>query len=143
MAKKAALLDLPVSFGDVGIGERTARVGVSVSREELSLSGADKQVCGRRLIGKIVAKDNGAHGDQGNLSGFEDAEVMGAFDVKRIGVTPKDLSFNLAFNIEDIDVGILGKFAQRNGRLIVGSVEKIPAKEAKASDEDSNGEAEE
>lgn len=53
MAKKTAspTLDFPVAFGTVSFA-KSARVGISVSREDLVLSKADNLLCGRRLTGR-------------------------------------------------------------------------------------------
>jgi len=43
MAKKGSgVLDIPVQFGGVSIGDQTARLGVSIDRKSLNLNAADE-----------------------------------------------------------------------------------------------------
>jgi hypothetical protein len=119
-------LDLPVSFLGVSIGDGTARVGVSVARPILSLSAADRSLCGRRLTGKIVLRPAGEDPNQTTLFDGVDHEVSATFDVKRFGVSPKAFSFGLTFPLIEINVSELAVFAKKEGRLQVGEIAAIP-----------------
>lgn len=144
MAKKAAVkpppsaLDVAVSFGNVSIGDEAASVGISVERARLSIDRADETLCGRRLTGRIEARD--AHPDQGHFE-FSDgiiAAVEGVFDVASIRVSTKKISATLSFAISAIDIGALCKFAKRGGKLIVAEVADLPH-----SDSQGNGDGKE
>lgn len=124
MAKKH--LTFPVAFGSVSFA-KSARVGVSVLRDDLPLSQAERQLCGRRVTGRIVTVPKGESPDQKHLKGMEPEkfELKGVFDVKRIGITPLELSFGLTFNLEGLDRETISNFAGRCGRLIVESSEEF------------------
>lgn len=132
MATKAnvstAVLELPVSFGNVSIGEKAARIGVSVDRSRLKIGSADKNLCGHRLTCNIAAVPAGDDPEQARL--FDDSRKLeGVADVKGFAVTTKAVTFGLTFNIEDIDLDTLCHFAKRAGRLVVEGVERIPDEE--------------
>jgi hypothetical protein len=121
--------EFPVSFGNVSIGDKAARIGVTVEREDLDIDRADAIFCGHRLTGIITAKAAGVHPDQGSLPGMEgngESTLSGIFDVKGFSATTKAVSFGLTFNIEDIDVANLAHFAKRGGVLKVEHVEVLP-----------------
>lgn len=135
MAKKKpesdALLELPVSFGNLNVGDETARLGVSVSRGALTVSQADKHLCGKRLTGEILARTNGAQADQGALPGLvDDITVEGVFDVGGFTASPKKIGFGLTFLLSASDVTQLARFARREGRVTITGIENIPDDEA-------------
>jgi hypothetical protein len=128
-AAALAVLDLPVGFGNVSIGDETARIGIRVERKFLSLKKADENLCGRRLWGKIVARSSG-QAEQDSIPGMDgqDSEVQATFDVKGFGVSKKSVSFGLTFALESVDVQTLSLFAKRSGKLVVTGVEDMPVK---------------
>lgn len=118
---------LPVQFGNVSIGEKTCRVGITIDRRNLGLGAADRTLCGKRLAGSILARANGGP-DQESLPGADDdIELAGIYDVKAFSVTAKALSCGLTFSLESIDLTKLGHFAKRSGLLKITSIGKIPA----------------
>lgn len=151
MAKKkeAALeLDLPVSFGGISFGKKTARVGLSVDREHLKIGVADKTFCDRRLTVTIFANGNGDSPGQGRLDGMEDSlELVGIADVKGFGVHADNIGFGLTFNVQEIRrtcsaSGVqFQDFAGREGRLMIAEIGDIPEAE-KASEDAEEGDAE-
>jgi hypothetical protein len=124
----AAVLDLPVTYGNVSIGDKTARVGIVIDRSQITVTRADKSMVGKRLIGRILANPpEERNPDQGRLDGM-DAEIVtlaGAFDVKALGVTAKTISCGLTFALASIEVDQLAHFAKRIGRLVVDAVEAL------------------
>lgn len=137
MAKaKTAVLDVPCYFGNVSVGDATARVGVQIDRKELTLAQADKNLCGRRLTCRIVARLGGGQSDQDSLPGAEDDPVMdGVCDVKSISAKPKSIGAGLTFSLEEVDPATLCRFAQRNGRLTVTEIADIPEGKAIGGDQ--------
>lgn len=130
-AKSKALLDLPVSFGGVSIGDETARVGFSVERERLSLENADAHLCGRRVTGWIQLTERNEHPDQGRLDGFgEPQRLEGTFDIKSIGVSRKSIHGGLTAAISEIKVEELALFAKRQGKLVIAESEEMPDENA-------------
>ena len=135
-APPAYILDVAVEFGDVSIGDHSCRLGLGTARENLDLNDADRQLCGRRLVGKIVARSSGGP-DQDSIPGMEsDAAIYGAFDVKRLSFTPKHINFGVTLAIEDLDLATLGRFAKRSGRLVVTESADIPAKDTHGGESD-------
>lgn len=135
---KAAFLELPVSFGGVSIGDRTARLGVSLDRNVVTLDvmKADQSLCGCRLTGKIVARSGEVAGEQDPLPGLDagDTVLDATFDVKQLSITPASISFGLTFAIKGLDVGELAHFAKRSGKLIVYEVSEIPTERGDEDD---------
>lgn len=132
MAKKSqsvdCLFDLPCSYGNVSIGDKTCNVKASISRGDLKLADADKKLCEHRLTGKIVAKPAGWQATQSPLPGMDgdDIEMSGCFDVKGLNVKSDSIGIGLTFSIKEVDVSTLAKFAKRDGRIVIESIEEIP-----------------
>ena len=122
------VLDLIVDFGNQSAGDKTAHLGISVSRSRLSIAKAEKHFCEKRLACCLIMSADGAHPDQGALDGMEpeDVELEAVFDVKAIRFTADDISFGLTGALGSLDVGLLAKFAKKTGRLMVTSVSEIP-----------------
>lgn len=130
-----AVLDIPVAFGNLSVGDKTCRLGVTIDRGTLGVTACDNKLCERRLTGKIVAKPADSQVDQGSLTGMEDDTVVpGVFDVKGFSVTGDNLSLGLTFAIKSVDISELAHFAKRAGRLIVEESEELPD----GGDEDSD-----
>lgn len=132
MAKQTAILELPVAFGNVNIGDATASVKISISRNNLKPAAADKHLCGMRLSGTIYAAPSGVSTGNGQkaLPGADgDEEIAGIFDVKGFTVTPKKISAGLTFSLKDLDIGTLSHFAKRDGRMVINGVQKIEDEE--------------
>lgn len=125
--KPKSVLDVPVQFGGVSIGEDTGRVAVKIDREQLNIDAADEMFCGRRLTGRIVVVPSGVDPDQQEMFDDNDRhELKSTFDVKRFGASRKEFCAGLTFALSEIDVGELGHFAKRSGRLIVAAVAELP-----------------
>lgn len=139
MAKKAkaepAVLELPVAFSNVSIGDKTCRVGVTVSRVSLTVSQADKNLCGRRLTGKLVPLANGDAPGQTYMDGTGPAELAGIFDVKGFSATTKHIGFGLTFMLEGLDLTTIAGLAKRDGSLIVNDIQEIPEEDGKSDEE--------
>jgi hypothetical protein len=122
-------LTLGVAYGDVSIGDKTARISIKVDRDTLSIIQADKNLCDKRLTGSIVRRPKGESNGQGRLDGMEDYGIetlKGIFDVKGFSVTKKHVAFGLTFAIASVDIGQLASFAKRSGELVINSSESIP-----------------
>ena len=140
MAKKnkESVMELPVSYGGLSVGDKTARIGVSISRGNLSITKADKAFCCKRLDVSIKAMSNGAQADNQPLPGMEgsDWEVGGVADVKGWSTNGKSITFGLTFNLENVEVETLSHFPKREGTLVVDAVEDIPEEEGADDDGD-------
>lgn len=123
--KSTAVLDVPVAFGNVSIGDGTARLGIVIDREQLTVENADLMLCGRRLTGAVVVQPNGDSTDQTYLVDGIKHELRAVFDVKRIGVSPKEISTGLTFALKGLELAELGFFAKRSGRLVVDAVTEL------------------
>lgn len=120
------VLDIPVEFGGVSIGDATARLGLHVDRGALNLLAADEVFCGHRLVGQIILGRHDDQPDQQMLMDDYDLCLDGTFDVKRISVNQKAISTGLTFSLADIDVAELAKFSRGSGRLVVNTVNELP-----------------
>lgn len=120
-------LEIPCSFGNVNVGDETARISIRISRQSLTLAKADSIFSGKRITGTILARAGGGGPDQESLPGIEDdIEITDTFDVSSFGVSAKRISTGLTVAINSVDVGELAHFAKRDGRLTVRSVGEIP-----------------
>lgn len=144
--KPGEVLDLSAKFGSVNFNAKTATVRVTVQRNDLKLSAADKSLCERRLTGTINAKPPDVAADQGVFDGMDgDCETSGTFDVKKLNVASETIGFGLTFNLKGVDRNVLSMFANRAGRLMIDDVGDIPEEEKKKlpDEEEENGEEEE
>jgi hypothetical protein len=137
MAKngRKSILNVAAKFGGVSIGQETARIGVTFDRSGLNLEDADAVLCGHRLNGRVQL-GNGTDPNQGKLIADVDVEITGAFDAKKLSVSPQFISTGLTFALADIDVSELARFSKGNGRLIVEHVAEIPESAPAEHDED-------
>jgi hypothetical protein len=139
MSKKKAgyndqLLDIVVNFGNVGVGDKSARLGVTVSRSLLTVAKAEKQFCEKRLSCCLVIAEDGAPPGQGTLGDVNgDVDLEADFDVKSIRFSSDEISFGLTGMLGSLDVGLLAKFAKKQGRLIVKDVTEIPEVDRKGA----------
>lgn len=133
------VLDLPVEFGGVSIGETTARLGMKIKKEVLNIIQAEEAFCGRRLSG--VIKLGGADDSPGQTTMFETELVVdGTFDIHRFGVGPENYTTSATFKLNEIDIGELARFSKGAGRLVVANIAEIPTDEVLEDDEDTSGE---
>lgn len=143
MAKRKPqhLLDLPCEFGGVSIGDKTARVGITVGRGDLDVEVADRHLVERRLTGTLLALPDGSQPDQGTLPGVSDGRVQidGTFDVKGVRLGGRTFTFGATFNLKGLDVEALSHFAKRAGKLLVVGSEEIPEDEELADLSGGNG----
>lgn len=130
MAKKPVLvLDAPVQFGGVSIGDNTARLGVRFARDVLNLDAADELLCNHRLTGSAILGRNGDAHNQQLLVDDADHRVDGTFDVKGFRCTMDVIATGLTFSLADIDVAELAKLSKGEGRLLIESIGEIPVEE--------------
>lgn len=130
MAKKKAeaALNVGVKFGNVNIGEEVASLPAKIDRERMNLIAADEAFTGRRLVGQITIGGEDDTAGQAKLD--FDESVTGAFDVRSMRVSRKNISITLSFAIGSIDSGVLAHFAKKGGRLIIDEIGDIPLDEA-------------
>lgn len=124
-----AVLDVPVEFGGVSIGETTARLGCKISRDRIDLDEADSVFVCHRLTGYVRLGANDSDNGQGTFVDDLYDQVDGSFDVKRIGVNADVISTGLTFSLADVEVATLAKFSKGHGRLVVNKVGAIPEPE--------------
>lgn len=125
--QKTAIVDLPVEFGGVSIGDGVARLGIKIDRKAISVTEAVRLFVGHRLTGRVQLGGNGDVPGQSTMD-FDHA-VEGVFDVKRVGIGVKQYGTGLSFSIEDIDVREIAKLSKGSGRLQVENVEELPEPE--------------
>lgn len=139
MAKKngKAVLDIPVTFGGVGIGDATARIGVKIDRNDCNINMADDVFCGHRLSGQVLL---GGTGDSPGQRRFvESDKIEGVFDVKQLGINTNRIATGLTFNKKDVDMDIISRFAKGSGRLIIHEVGELPDDSPAHDEEDEDG----
>ncbi len=120
------VLDLPVAFGGVSIGQQTAKLSIKVDREHLNIAAADEALCGRRITGKVAVGRAGDTPGQMLLIEEMDDVIEATFDIHRFGVTPDAYTSGLTFQLKEIDVGQLARFSKGSWRLIMNDMTPIP-----------------
>lgn len=126
MAKKTPEYTIPVKFGNASIGDEVGSMSISISRQDLSLAKADKILCGRRIVGEIIARASG-NPESNGLPGMEsDAKLSGTFDTNSISVKRKKLSCKLSFSLDDATGDEVKLIACRGGVLNVFEVSEVP-----------------
>lgn len=121
--RSKALLDVPVSYGNVSIGDTFARLAVKIDKQQLNVETAEEFFCGRRLTGLLFVGDD-AEGQQVMFHGAR-PEIDGVFDAKAFRSTPKSIGAGLTFGVNDLDLGVLSKFAKHSGRFTVYDVQGL------------------
>ena len=125
------LLKIPVTYGNLNVGDKTASLGVKVDRANLTLGKADNELCQMRVEATITAKPKGVrNADQGSLNGMEDdTSVSGSFDIGNLSVSDKRIGFGLKVGLKGFEVEELAKFAKREGWVEIHASEDIPDEE--------------
>lgn len=131
------VIEIPVTFGGLSVGDKMCRIGMSVSRASFTPAKADKHLIDKRLSVKLIAVPGGANGDQPSLPGLDnDREVAAVGDCKGYSATGMKLSFGLTFMLASVDVETLSHYPKRDGRLVVTGIEDIPEGEGDDDGED-------
>lgn len=135
---KSGELELPVSYSNVSIGQKTCRVGITIHRGNIKIAEADRYFCDKRLSGTILARAGGAQAEQNSLPSMEAADytLEGVFDVKGYGVTAKHISCGLTFALESIDVETFSHFAKGDGMVTIEGAEAIPDEPEEENDDE-------
>ena len=136
-AKEEPQLELPVTFGGLSVGDKTCRIGMSVSRANFTVAKADKHLCERRLTVELIARSKGASAGQESLPGCDnDRSVSGVCDVKGFSASGKAISFGATFVLSGVDVEELSHYPKRDGRLVVTGISAIPDGEEDDEEDD-------
>lgn len=134
--KAEAVLDIPVEFGNVSIGDGVARLGMKVVKERLSVTKAEKTLVARRLAGKVIMLPPDSDPKQAYFEGMDvTCEVDGVFDSAGYRSSEKHISFGVSFSRREIDTNTLADFARHSGRFVAFSADEIPDDEKDGSDD--------
>jgi hypothetical protein len=112
-------------FGNVSIGDQTASIPVKVDADRFEPEEAHEILCGRRVEATIALEEN-AERAQKRIESFEPPKIHTVCDIKSYRGTVNDWGFKLTFALQEIDVGTLGQFAHRSGRIelqVLGNAE--------------------
>jgi len=116
-----------VDFGGVSIGDESGRLGVKISRDDMTLEMADELFAGRRLTGEITLAELGDE-NQERLPGMEDERppmIESVFDVKRYSAARKQFTVGFTFALSEIFVQDLARFAKRRGRIVINEIDDL------------------
>lgn len=129
---RAAQLNIGVAFLGVSFGDKSARLGVAISRDYCDLDNADELFCDRRLSGLVVL----GHADDDPKQFLIDADqphvISAVFDVKGFNVTAEQIKIGLTFAKSELPNGELERFAKSSGRLVITKSEDIPIEKPEA-----------
>lgn len=125
-AKDDSLKRFRVGFGGVSIGDNTCRLGVKLLRDVVKVSEADEYFCGRRINCRVKMHRSDEDPDQQHFDEMDSSETVEAVcDVKRYAVGPKDISIGLSFNLVEIHIEQLARFAKQSGTLEIMGVTSL------------------
>lgn len=130
MKKTASpLFDVPVAFGQVGLGKTLGRIGIKIDRQQLSLDDCDALLCGKRVTGTVhLGRKDDSPGQKSLIEG-RDIAVAASFDVNGFRVTPEMLGMSLSFNLESIELADVAKLSKGEGRFVAAASDEIPEDE--------------
>ena len=120
-----AQLQIATKFGGVSIGKTTARIGLKIMREFMTIDQAEQYFCDRRLSGSIRLGSRNEDPKQKTMLDT-DLVVTGTFDVKGYSTHTDSFSLGLTFALTEIEIAVLAKFASGAGQLLVKSASEIP-----------------
>lgn len=126
LEKEQLLLDIPVVYGGVSIGDKTARLGIRIDRGDMDIAKADELLVDRRLSGRVVLGHSDESAEQTRLFEDVDHQVSGSCDVKGFRVGSTAFATALTFSLKDIEISELAKFSKGRGRLAVTGSREIP-----------------
>lgn len=123
---------LACEFGAASIGDGTARIPVTIDGEIMDPNEAAEYLRGRRI--EVVISRETASANQKKLPGLEDTpdpvtRLTAVCDVKKFAVGAKSYGFSVTLPLQEIDPGLLAKFAMRTGRIelqVLGDAEEHP-----------------
>ncbi len=127
MAKKTkSLLDVPVAFGSVTIGDGSVSIAIMIDRENINPETADGLLCGCRVKGEIRA---GAPSQPAQEMLFDDLEFkqVGMFEIKGYSVRPKTIRATLNMLLKEVDTKELEHFAKHSGRFRIEAAAPLEA----------------
>lgn len=132
MAKRK--ITFPADFSGVSIGDKTARIGVRISRANLQLETADEFFCDRRLTVEIKLFREGEQQGQKRMIADDNHALSASVDVKGYRVTGDAIGCGFTFSKAEISVQELSNFSKGAGEVFVtGNVElPEPVKAAKS-----------
>jgi len=138
MARRTAQLKIPVRFNNVSIQQTTARIGIKIDRTSLGLSEADNFLCGHRLSCRVQTIPKNEDSKQKHMFDGGKHTITGVCDVKKIGISPDELSAGLTFSLKDLESehSELLHFSKRQGQLEVFEISAITKDEAPAEADD-------
>lgn len=115
-------LDVPVSFGNVSIGDGSVSIPIKIDREHLNPETADGLLCGCRAKAEIRAGGQATDPEQQVMFEDMDHQQAGIFEIKGYSVKKKAISATLNILLSDVEIKQLGYFAKHDGRLRIESV---------------------
>lgn len=119
-----------VKFGNVNLGDSTARLGIEIARGDMEVDQALKLFCGSRCNVRIqmVGLSDGDGQEQLPMEGIELPTLDTVADIKSFGVKPKSITTGLTISLSEVKPEQLAPFAQQKGTLVVERVSAIPEK---------------
>ncbi len=118
-------LNVLVKLGKVSLGRETVSVRCTIEQPRLTLERADHNLCGRRLVGRLVACGADEDERQTNFIEPDRTTIEGAFDVASMSVNPEAVGFTLSFGVRYINPVSLARLANQTGRLIIDQTMKL------------------
>lgn len=106
-------------FRKVSIGSEVASIGIHIKREELALTDADELLTNAQLDAVLLIDIGGARaaGQPQLAGGLAELTLDAVVTSKGLSVKKADLSATLSMPVDDTDLGLLARFANRSGTV--------------------------
>lgn len=124
-----------VKFGNVNLGDETARVGITIPRDKLTDEKAIQLLVARRLIGTIVVAEGDVDPRQKNFLEDAAASVQGAFDTRALRIGLKEFGSGLTFALQDVEIEELAHFSKKSGFLWIDEAQELEVEPDGGDDE--------
>jgi hypothetical protein len=114
---------IPVKFGNLSVGDKTANLGVVIDGH-LDDEQARYFLCGSRLMVTLKVDPQSQDDIKGQETmGFTETQTVNAtVDSHSVRLFPSRYSAALVFSLAEIDVGNLAHFAKHSGTMVAKKV---------------------
>lgn len=126
MVKKIDTIKAEVHFGNLSVGDETVKIPIAIDRHRIGLAAVDRNFCNAQLsVTMTVIEDP----NQQYFDGMKPKPLAAAAECRSYSVNAKRFSARLIFQLVDIQLDNLAKFAKSAAKIEVTRTGEIPTKD--------------